>query len=351
MSTQSGITASQELLDAFKNLESNALIVKVSGDNTELVPDVDFNCSGDLKTIFTQLNSYLSKVYPQPAYIIIALTKQEFAFISFIPDNAPIRQKMLYASTKNTLITSLGSNNFPKSKNFAWTELEEISHDFFQQVTKTSDNSGVLSKDEQILNEINSLQDMTLASHGNLYKKQLPSMHSSSRENKLLYEFDTLLNNEFNNLHSNTNNSKLITFNIDVQKEVLNLTTSEENVKVSSLVSHLSKANLVAQPQYSIYNYQPDKFVFIYSCPSGSKVKDRMIYASSKLGLVTHLNQVLAKNDLKIDKSLEVGDIDELELSELDLETTSDPSSSASSINSATRGSLKFNKPKGPRRR
>lgn len=340
MSTQSGITASQALLDTFKSLESNALIAKVSEDNTELVPD-DFSGSGDLSAIFSQLHSYLSKTYPHPAYIIIALSKQEYAFISFIPDDAPIRQKMLYASTKNTLITSLGSNNFPKSKNFAWTELDEVSFDYFQRVTKVSDNSGVMSKDERILDEINSLQDLTLASQGQQYKKQLPSMHSSSRENKLLYEFETLLKKEFDTLQSNDNNSKLITFNIDVPKEILVLTSSEENVLRSTLISHLSKANPVAQPQYSIYNYHPKKFAFIYSCPSGSKVKDRMIYASSKLGLITHLSQVLAEHNLKIDKSLEVGDLDELELSELDDSEPETPKGPA----------RRFDKPKGPRRR
>ena len=40
MSTQSGITISSQLNDAYKNLSANsALIIKISSDSTELIPD------------------------------------------------------------------------------------------------------------------------------------------------------------------------------------------------------------------------------------------------------------------------------------------------------------------------
>lgn len=38
-----------------------------------------------------------------------------FAFLSYVPDHAPVRAKMLYASTRNTLVRALGDARFTES--------------------------------------------------------------------------------------------------------------------------------------------------------------------------------------------------------------------------------------------
>ncbi|KAK6203112.1 Twinfilin A [Scheffersomyces amazonensis] len=365
MSTQSGITASAELLEAFKSLQSSAnptpLVVKISSDNTQLIPDSNYSLSTSttLAERFQSLNDHISKEFPQPSYIVVPNIDTNFIFISFIPDTAPIRQKMLYASTKNTLINALGSNNFGKTNTFSWTELEELSYEHYQSsiASQFTSKESLLSEDEKILNQINSLQDLSL----NIQAKPLASINhhnnDGTNKDKLLYNFDDKLNSEFNNLSSNTNNSKLITFNIDSKTEQIKLTSSFENISIDSLISTLESQTStdLIQPQFSIYNYYHNKFAFIYSCPSGSKVKDRMVYASSKLGLINYLNQILSKDNLSINKSLEVGDLKELELSELEIEseisTPSSINSGSSNFSNPNSNRLKFTKPKGPRRR
>ena len=118
MSTKSGIVASEGLLDAFKNI-SSPLVIKVSEDNTQLVPDDNApNFGTDLADNFVKLNRYLDEIFPRPAYIVVP-HEDTYGFISFIPDLAPVREKMLYASTKNTLMTQLGTSNFKNNHTFA----------------------------------------------------------------------------------------------------------------------------------------------------------------------------------------------------------------------------------------
>lgn len=80
-----------------------------------------------------------------------------------------------------------------------------------------------------------------------------------------------------------------------------------------------------------------------------------MIYASFKNSLINHLKDKLSKSGLTIDKNLEVGDLDELELSDLQPEEQQqqqgEDSESISSASSSSKAGLKFNKPRGPRRR
>ncbi|CCG22265.1 Twf1 protein [Candida orthopsilosis Co 90-125] len=355
MSTQSGITVSEQLSNEVKN-DTSTIIIKVSPDSTQLIPDTSFTqpSSTSLSSVFEQLHSYISKQYPQPVYIIIPY-KSSKVFVSFIPDSAPIKQKMLYASTKNTLLSNLGSSSF--AYKFAWTELDELSAEYLEKVINEDGESGPLTEDEKILQNLNNKSHMQGHEYG--FKRELASMSSpsSSATSDILYKFDGELENEFQSLASDANDQRLLVFNIDLGSELIKLTTKDTNVGLNSLVKKLQD-NSPSGPTYSIYNYSPNKYTFIYSCPSGSSVKDRMIYAASKNSLINHLKTYLNEGVI-LDKNLEVGDLDELELSELEVVDDDTPgsgtatptsTSSSASANKPSNG-LKFSKPKGPRRR
>lgn len=316
MSSQSGITLSNELERKLRNTKG-AIVIKINDSFTELVKDDDYNSTtDDLSLEFTSLHSYLSSIFPTPRYILFPSI-----FISFIPDTAPIKLKMLYASTKSTLTSS-----FTKDNTFAYSELSEINYNSYLKDSTSTD--AALTSSEKTLNSINAIQDLSLG-----YKKQLPSMEKSG----LLVDIDDSLASEFKGLAAD--NKGLLTFSIN--NEALKLIDSVNNVTLSTLLSSLEKSS-PGSPFFAIYNFLPSKYSFIYSCPSGSKVKDRMIHASTKVGLINHLNGLLKEKDLKIDKSIEIGDLDELELSELKPEEAGEES--------ASKG-LRFQKPKGPRRR
>lgn len=406
MSTQSGITISSQLNDAYKNLSTNsALIIKISSDSTELIPDQIITGSDNttsttkditiLEPIFEKLINQISQEFPHPSYIVISYNSNQY-FISFIPDIAPIKQKMLYASTKNSLITSLGGNKLIKK--FAWTELDELTLNYFIKSIDEDQGFDIKKEEEEELNLLLTEDEITLQKLNNLslysttnhhhhgFKKKLPSMTnddgsttgSGNADQDILYKFTPELTEQLQSIiensspessNDNDNKKSLISFNIDTTKELLTLKSIDTQIEINQLIDTLNNhTSSRISPQYILYNYQIGKLAFIYSCPSGSSVKDRMIYASFKNSLINHLNQLIKStnidDDIIIDKNIEVGDLDEIELSQLqdanelihDTNTNGNNNSSSNSLSSnnsslSSKNGLKFNKPKGPRRR
>lgn len=406
MSTQSGITISSQLNDAYKNLSTNsALIIKISSDSTELIPDQIITGSDNttsttkditiLEPMFEKLINQISQEFPHPSYIVISYNSNQY-FISFIPDIAPIKQKMLYASTKNSLITSLGGNKLIKK--FAWTELDELTLNYFIKSIDEDQGFDIKKEEEEELNSLLTEDEITLQKLNNLslysttnhhhhgFKKKLPSMTnddgsttgSGNADQDILYKFTPELTEQLQSIiensspessNDNDNKKSLISFNIDTTKELLTLKSIDTQIEINQLIDTLNNhTSSRISPQYILYNYQIGKLAFIYSCPSGSSVKDRMIYASFKNSLINHLNQLIKStnidDDIIIDKNIEVGDLDEIELSQLqdanelihDTNTNGNNNSSSNSLSSnnsslSSKNGLKFNKPKGPRRR
>ncbi|KAL8720766.1 MAG: hypothetical protein Q9181_007854, partial [Wetmoreana brouardii] len=69
------------------------------------------------------------------------------------------------------------------------------------------------------------------------------------------------------------------------ENEVIQLAGTSEEMDVQGLATTISDA----EPRYSFFRYthevegeQVHPIIFIYTCPSASKVKERMIYASMK---------------------------------------------------------------------
>lgn len=331
MSTQSGITASEHLLDTIKSSQPNdgfvILTAKISADNSKVEL---------FKSNFQGLEDLKSQIGTEPLYILIKDVKkssQKFDFLSFIPDETQIRLKMLYASTKNTLIRQIGSNSINKQNLITEVnEIDGILNEKFDEQSKLQ----VMTEAEKLNLEINEQQrQMKL---DNKFKgHQLVSQTGGA---STTLSFNVNLNSNFISILNETN---FISFNIDMKSEQVQILKKEvinspNNIKI-----------LNATPTYNIYK-NGELIYFIYSCPSGSKVKERMIYASNKQGFINYL-----KNNENIDFTniIEIGDPDELEISLISNSTKDDiaKEKSQSSINENQLFNQKFNKPKGPMRR
>lgn len=82
--------------------------------------------------------------------------------------------------------------------------------------------------------------------------------------------------------------------------------------------------------------------MFIYTCPSGSKIKERMVYSTGRAGVLQEAKEVAGLN---VDRKLETTDVKELTESFIleELHPRTEPSSSA--------GGMKgFKKPTRPSR-
>lgn len=342
MSSQSGITASSELLQAFKNLKNAVLAITLSADSTHLEEDTSIAqpSGSDLGSIFKSLHSHFSKQYPEPGYAVFPRPgSEDYVFISFIPDLAPIRKKMLFASTKNTLVQQLGSGSFGKNYILAFSELDELSESHYKHATLSEQDPSLLTEAEKSLKELNSLQSLTLSqTSGSAYKKELPSMHGLGN-GSLFFKIDTKLDLVLRQSIDKT----VVVMNISSSEELV-LTAQESGVQSASLISTILKLveSASSVPLYILFGYAPGKVAFVYLCPSGSKVRDRMVYAANKQGLLVHLKADYFSNG-QIDQVLEVGDLDEIEISRL--------SDTPATTLDKDQSGLKFSKPKGPRRR
>ncbi|OBA23839.1 actin depolymerizing protein [Metschnikowia bicuspidata var. bicuspidata NRRL YB-4993] len=344
MSTQSGIKASSELIDLANGSQSAALVITLSQDSTQLVVDESFESPSNtqINCVLDALKDHFSAEFPEPKFAIISPNaSHEGYFVSFIPDLAPIRQKMLFASTKNTLLQQLGTK-FSKKNTVEFSELRELDHEEFGRAVLEPDQSSTLTAKERDLQTLDSLQNLTLShSSASAYKRELPSMDTQKETSlffKIELDLDCLLRSDLY--------SKLVVMNIDTDAETLSLSAEVSGVTVNNLVDAISLSvaeGLQSSPAYVLYGYEQGKLAFIYACPSGCKVKSRIMYAANKQGLLSHLkNDYLP--DQEIVETMEVGDFDEIDTLALEKKDVTDTPVTGDSR-------MKFSKPRGPRRR
>jgi len=98
---------------------------------------------------------------------------------------------------------------------------------------------------------------------------------------------------------------KMVQLGIDLPTEMLTLISSAPSRTPDSISTSIPPD----KPSYTFYHYPATgAVVFIYTCPSGSKVKERMLYASCRAGLLE-----LAKGEgVVVAKRIEIGEPSEI---------------------------------------
>lgn len=84
---------------------------------------------------------------------------------------------------------------------------------------------------------------------------------------------------------------------VDIPTETITLADQQSGVEPGSVAGLISSTS----PRYSFYHYPgSDVVVFVYTCPTGSSIKERMLHASSRRSAIT-----IAENEgLKIEKKV-----------------------------------------------
>lgn len=84
---------------------------------------------------------------------------------------------------------------------------------------------------------------------------------------------------------------------VDIPTEKIVLADSQSGVEANSVATHISSTS----PRYSFYHYPgSDVVIFVYTCPTGSSIKERMMHASSRRNAIT----VAEQEGLKIEKKV-----------------------------------------------
>lgn len=126
--------ASAELLTTFQQVASSPSLrgLIISIEKEALVPRQTLPSNGTFEQDLHQLDSLLKD--NEAAYVILRRRDSgpaPFVSIAYVPDTAKVRQKMLFASTRNTLLRELGTEKFGESL-FA-TMKEELTPEGFKK--------------------------------------------------------------------------------------------------------------------------------------------------------------------------------------------------------------------------
>lgn len=320
MSSQSGIIASQDLVDSFKQFtDGNDRFLLVRIDNETLVVHGTVPTAGSLVQDFESLHQTLTD--DQSLFIIARKPdSDQYAFISYVPDNSSVKDKMVYASTKNTVLRNLGLEYFDPIL-FA-DHPNEISGDGWQQIEAAETAAKPLTDEERSWEKVKADE---------LYATKRQSLARQDSSKGINFDLGASLQSTL--ADPSKLDDTLVVFGIQDEKLQLD-TTYKLTDPATQLVSKLG----TDAPSYNLVGYHGD-FYFIYCCPSGSKVRDRMQYATERLSLTKSLEKL----GYKLKETVEIGDPDELDLSIF----TSEPAATTASAAKPQR----FSRPKGPRRR
>ncbi|KJA18548.1 hypothetical protein HYPSUDRAFT_45071 [Hypholoma sublateritium FD-334 SS-4] len=344
MSALSGIAVSTDLAQKFADAvqTSSTRFIKISIENESLVHDLSLPIAGTLEEDLTKLQDEDIVPNDSPAYILIKLDppSSDWMNIFYVPDTAKVRDKMLYASTRPLLLRSLGSTSFTDSI-FATTKADFTAESYASHLRHNA-APHPLSAREQEMADLRAAENEAANYQGS-------SVRNSPIGTGVGLNWSKEVENAVSELGQG-NKSTVIIITIDPQTETLILHKVGDTLAASLPQTEPCYA-LVALPHPNAQN-NGYEIVFVYSCPSNSPIKYRMIYSSGSTTtyqaaktLLSSLTPPVTLSTRKVETS-DPKELDEHYLtSELGLLSVDD------NIAVAANPPKAFAKPKGPPRR
>jgi twinfilin len=201
---------------------------------------------------------------------------------------------MLFASTRLTLVRELGGEHFPES--LFCTEKEELTAQGWEKHKAHVESGNPLTKEEQELEGIREAE--ALESRGT-------QGQSLAQGGRIAIRADADISSALQTL-GQAGPDNLVQLRMDVPTETLQLVSSS-SATPSSLSSEIDKT----EPRFTFYRHDDPgaSIVFISTCPSGAKIKARMLYAASRSNVIS-----LAQSEggLKVAKRIEATNPDEI---------------------------------------
>ncbi|CAI7661771.1 hypothetical protein N7533_006154 [Penicillium manginii] len=311
---QSGISVSPELQNAFTTFNADTssfcLPVTITGESLTPLSPIPFNgTASSPDSFFSSLPAISSVLQPKtPIYLLLRRPTQAtttLIALTYIPYNAPVRPKMLFASTRSTLTRELGSEKFASTV-FA-TEEEEI---VTAEAWRERENENTPARREELMGEkereLEAVRRAEAEARNGTPQRDIgiggtfggPGSGSGMRVSMPVDEAATAA-------LKGLQDGGLVQLTIDIPTEKIVLADSQSGVEAGAVATHISSTS----PRYSFYHYPgSDVVVFVYTCPSGSSIKERMLHASSRRNAIA----VAEGEGLKIEKKIEAGGPDEI---------------------------------------
>lgn len=344
MSSASGIGVTPELVSAFAQADQNRVrFLKIAIKNEQLVLDSTTPISGSLEQDLDQLQGQLQDDIP--AYVLARLDgdKAEWLAISYVPEIAKIRDKMLYAATRASLTKGLGDRRFVDTL-FA-TSKADVTPDAYAAHRRHMSAASPLSAREA---EMERLRAEERAAGDEIYQGTAARATHVGQTVGLSWGDD--VRDAVQQL-ADASASKLLLISIDTATETMVL-NSILDAEIEDLPKHIP----ASEPSYAFFAWHHTlgsearrDIVFIYSCPSSSPVKHRMLYSSGVNVAVKQARDMGVPVATKRVETSEPGEIDaESVLATLGLDANAAASKASTPSVQSERA---FARPKGPSRK
>jgi twinfilin len=227
--------------------------------------------------------------------------------VAYVPDDAPIRQKTLFASTRLTLTRELGSEHFANTSIFC-TDAKELSAEGWRAHEAHENADAPLTEEERGLVDIREAEASEVGGTGRRgagYGGGASGRKMDAGEG-VVEALKRLAEGE------------LVVLGIDAKEQIV-LVGQDSGVGAGDVADKLDKS----EPRYAFYGFANSNVeggwatVFIYTCPTATKVRDRMIYASSRRSV-----EALASSEagLTLAKKIEASDPEEISAATLESE-------------------------------
>ncbi|KAG6008609.1 hypothetical protein E4U21_004249 [Claviceps maximensis] len=298
---QSGISASRELQAEFNSLLSSSstfgLVVGIEKESlvpTATLPSTSHSFADNLAHLKGHLQAdaalylLLKRHAEQPSLVAV----------TYVPDSAPVRQKMLFASTRLALVRELGSEHFRETI-FA-NSAEELTMGGFEKHDAHNKLAAPLTDEEQSLGEVKRAEQEAGSGTGTREIHLSKSFAMPMAEDAL---------SALRELKSEAGRT-VVMLKINAEKEFVELV--DESPRPSS-ISELSSAISSSEPRFTLFKYnhmyngtEQCPVLFFYTCPitPGNKsIKNRMLYPLMKRAV---LDMAEKEAGLTLEKKFEV---------------------------------------------
>lgn len=293
---RSGITVSNELRDAFASAVSENIDYFKIGIQDESFKVLAKGSSGasDITSKFKVAQGFFEE--KSAAYLAIH-GDDKWILIYYVPEAAPVREKMLFSSSRTALKDGLGSSSF--SADYFISLKSECTHERFNHMkTESIPTRDLLTLDEFTRHEA--------------HLDSLKSMGSAIRVTAIA-DIPVKLTEGAQTAISGFADGSVQTVWLSLDSETETLSgRAEQKCTPEEIATKFSPR----EPQYLLFNFhhekQPGQMVatpfFIYYCPDIAPPRLKMFYSACKSMIV----KIFDSLNVKADKKIEISDSKEL---------------------------------------
>jgi len=280
------VTEELESVFAKARTEGKIRFIKVLIDNESLVVSgkphpLSSSMKDDWKSLSTVLES------KKPCYVLFRLDSEsnatQWVLLSWVPDGSPVKDRMIYASTRDALKKQLGLTYFAdtyhgsEERDFTWEA-------YSSHRDKSAAPAPYTAAEVQYKNETTAEID-----------------HGTAREyvHSVRFPLSEAAKAALSSYGSSCN---MVQLSVDPVKETIELVNKKSVPQIDSLLSEIPED----QPRYTFYKYdhefEAENFesnLFIYSCPAASQIKLKMLYSTVK----SVVSEAAEASGIKIEKS------------------------------------------------